>query len=151
MDDYISKPLSTEQIREVLSHWHTLRRNRGSQADRLPNEAPPLVDVTALMSRVNHEQPLLGELAVVFREDGDKLLGQAKDAIRRQDLLALARAAHELKGASLVVCATRMQALAGELERKARQAQSDELEPILEQTEAAFQGIVAELENLRHP
>ncbi|HEY9687562.1 MAG TPA: PAS domain S-box protein [Coleofasciculaceae cyanobacterium] len=139
MDDYISKPISTEQIRGILSKWY-----RKQQA----GASSQFVDVTLLMSRINYEQTILGELATLFYEDADKLLNQMKEAVRHQDLPALARAAHELKGASLVVGATGMQALAGELERKAKQNELEDLAPLLEHAETMFHGIIAELESL---
>jgi PAS domain S-box-containing protein len=148
MDDYISKPLSTEQIREVLSRWYFKRQ--ASVFRKHQQTASPLhfVDVTLLMSRINHEQTILEELATLFSEDADKLLHQMREAVRHQDWPALARAAHELKGASLVVGATGLQTLAGELERKAKQNERENLEPFLERADTLFHGIIADLENL---
>jgi HPt (histidine-containing phosphotransfer) domain-containing protein len=100
------------------------------------------------MSRINHEQTILEELATLFSEDADKLLHQMREAVRHQDWPALARAAHELKGASLVVGATGLQTLAGELERKAKQNERENLEPFLERADTLFHGIIADLENL---
>ena len=82
MDDYVSKPLRTDQL------WRAIERI-----------APRGLDDVALLDGVDGNRQLLSELIDVFIADLPKMASRLKKAIARQDALGLRDAAHALKGA----------------------------------------------------
>jgi PAS domain S-box-containing protein len=103
MDDYVSKPINPRVLFEVLDRVTT----RGATpvpppAARVPQTADraetPALDVAAALERIDGDQELLAEVAGLFRRDCPVMLENIRDAIDRQDAVALEREAHKLKG-----------------------------------------------------
>ena len=132
MDEYISKPISQERLREVV-------RNVG-QPDRARTElgaegAPALsperekaqvkpsttdgalsFDRDALLARVEFDLDLLSTLVGVFKADRPQRMEEIDAALRARDPAALSTAAHTLKGALSVFGAEPARSIAEELE-----------------------------------
>ncbi|GAB1393507.1 hypothetical protein MASR1M60_16700 [Rhodocyclaceae bacterium] len=92
MDDYLSKPIDPEQLRNTLTQWAPTMAT--SAASPLP---PP--DFSALRQLCSNDAAVLSELLTLFIETTPPLLDKLNDALARQDAAATKAAAHELKGA----------------------------------------------------
>jgi HPt (histidine-containing phosphotransfer) domain-containing protein len=79
-----------------------------------------VVDVPALMDRLEGDMELLKELVALYVEDEPGLLAEIDRAIEGGDADGVRRAAHTLKGAVSNFCAPAAQAAALELETAGR-------------------------------
>ena len=105
MDDYVSKPVSLESLRQVLNRIQE-HKNEPGEATRAPSTP---VDYNPLDQSVlqglrelqeEGEPDFLTELIDIFLEDSAGLVQELKDAINAQDLSRVRQAAHTLKGSS---------------------------------------------------
>lgn len=95
------------------------------------------IDQLDLLDRLGGDTGLAQELLAIFHEEAPGMLDEVRRAVLGADAEALARAAHNLKGAAANVSATSVQALAEKLEQLGR---ADDIPPAVatvEQLEAA--------------
>jgi CheY-like chemotaxis protein/HPt (histidine-containing phosphotransfer) domain-containing protein len=103
MDEYISKPLSADRLREVVRQ---LTRAPDKDADAPPAEEPTeggedagAFDREVLMDRVDSDTDLLRVLVDVYEGDRGNMLDAIEAAISAEDADALETTAHAIKGA----------------------------------------------------
>ena len=109
MDDFLSKPIVPAALAACVERWARQRR----QAPRpvlalavLPAvetataAAEPPVDLAALHELTDGDTGFQCELIDVFIASGDSTLAALREALRAEDLPAVRRYAHSLKGAS---------------------------------------------------
>ncbi|MGZ8217797.1 response regulator [Methylomagnum sp.] len=102
MDDYISKPLQTRRLFELME---SVTPEPESAHDAIPEPPEPSgseddaagFDRNAALARVDGDESLLREIAELFFVQTPVLLADIKDAIARRDSQELERAAHTLK------------------------------------------------------
>jgi PAS domain S-box-containing protein len=142
MDEYVSKPINQERLREVL---RSLGRPRDGEDGRAPRpaskgssraEALPF-DTKALMARVDSDTALLGSLVAVFKADRPGLMAQIGDALTTADAVALADTAHTMKGALSVFGVEPARSIAEQLELAGRQKRLDDARRLFEQLSSA--------------
>jgi len=132
MDEYISKPISQERLREVVrslgrkadGHRPDAKAARAKTEEHgmsasLDDETPTL-DREALLARVESDLELLSTLVGVFKADRPNLMGAIDAALLSRDAKELGNAAHTLKGALSVFGVEPARARAEGLEKKAR-------------------------------
>jgi CheY-like chemotaxis protein/HPt (histidine-containing phosphotransfer) domain-containing protein len=142
MDDYLSKPFSQDQMREMLSRWLSQTDHSSLQRDQTttPSEAVPessapttqaeqressgVVDYSAwspirMLKRPGHPDPL-GKLLARYVEDSRKLVDQLRQAIASNDPATLHAVAHRLKSSSATLGALTVAARCKELEALGR-------------------------------
>ena len=97
MDGYASKPFRIRDIEDVIDQL--MRSARSTQlAAPVPDQDGATIDEDALLQGIEGDRQLLGELIRLFLADYPQLLVEIKQAIRRSDAEALAKASHALKG-----------------------------------------------------
>jgi len=126
MDDYLTKPIVSEQLTAIL-------------ASRLGNQTaeitPPLSvatvlseqdvwDATAVLDSLDGDGILLDEMIALFLSEGPKLLGELAKVQAEGNLPELANAAHAIKGTVAQFYAEQAKACALLLEQTARSGQS---------------------------
>ncbi|GAC1402028.1 MAG: hypothetical protein NVSMB56_17080 [Pyrinomonadaceae bacterium] len=171
MDDYISKPVKTKDLRGVLQNWSaSAKQSKGKankievepplrndanendqQADALPHE---IIDVSVLDSyRVFEDEMnprLVTELIDIFLGDAPQRIAIMKDALAHDDTLRLKREAHTLKGSSATLGARQLNKLCQTVEECAQnEAATNDAADILSQLSAEFDRVRAALENER--
>jgi PAS domain S-box-containing protein len=99
MDDYLSKPIDSERLRQLVGQFDT-------------GQSDPLLSWGGALQRLDGDAALLLELAGIFIDDGPLLLQTLVDALQAGDLAASQRAVHSLKGVLVNFGATRAIALA---------------------------------------
>jgi PAS domain S-box-containing protein len=145
MDDYLSKPFSQDQMREMLSRWLSQTDHSSLQRDQTttPREAVPqssapttpseqrescdVVDYSAwtpirMLKRPGHPDPL-GKLLARYVEDSRKLVDQLRQAVASNDPATLHAVAHRLKSSSATLGALTVAARCKELEALGRSHQ----------------------------
>ena len=129
MDDYISKPINKDRLREVLRGVG--RPSRPSRSGAAVDEPPAPADTEqgaasydrdVLLERLESDTELIRSLVNVFESDRPTLLGDLEAAVDANDPDALARAAHTIKGALGVFAAEPARARAERLEFMGRDA-----------------------------
>ena len=122
MDDYLAKPISREQLYEVL------RRTAGYEpvlAAEEPAAGPAargssVLAIGELMDRVGGDEALARELLAIFAAGSPARVETARTAAAQGNWQAVAEVAHELKGAAANLGAKEVSAAATRLERSAR-------------------------------
>jgi two-component system sensor histidine kinase/response regulator len=121
MDGYLTKPIEVERLRNVLTKYG-LETNEADTPDTVPppvaaNLKPP-VDLRGFQSITNGDKAFAQELALTFIESGEQQLADMAAAAARSNRAALARAAHQLKGACANIHAHALKALAERMENE---------------------------------
>ena len=138
MDEYISKPISQERLREVVRNLGRPSPGQGLEGARdgaaplaeAPSSTPatpePLpFDRDALMARVESDVDLLSTLVAVFKADRPGMMAEIEEALAAGDAVALADTAHTMKGALSVFGVEPARSIAERLEAAGRQNQLD--------------------------
>jgi two-component system, sensor histidine kinase and response regulator len=123
MDDYVSKPLRPNLLRDALLRTRPSRGDQGESAGagaREPDEITgELLDGSTLAELRELQGDDLRELIELYLDDATAQLPALVQALEGADLTAAAALAHRLKGASLAVGAALVAAIAAELETRA--------------------------------
>ncbi len=126
MDDYLTKPIISEQLKAILAS------RLGKQTAEI---TPPLSvatalseqdvwDATAVLDSLDGDGTLLDEMIVLFLSEGPKLLGELAKVQAEGNLPELANVAHAIKGTVVQFYAEQAKACALLLEQTARSGQS---------------------------
>ena len=116
MDDFVSKPVSTQRLGQVLVRW--LGKREKSQV--VDSEK-----VAGLQALARSNPTFMRDITGLFREDALMRLHELRDSYEANNAEMLSRAAHALKSSSGNMGATRMYEIAGELEQKAKETGVD--------------------------
>ena len=132
MDDYITKPLRTRELFEILDRLTA----PGKPAERPRRRRPrrhiaPVVDRAALLERFDGSEELLRQVADVFLQTCPEMLGAVDAAIASRDATRLRDAAHSLKGAIANFATADAHAAAFRLERMGAENDLREAAPAL--------------------
>jgi two-component system sensor histidine kinase/response regulator len=122
MDGYLTKPIEVERLRNVLTRFG-LEKNDADAAAAAPpasmaptaNLKPP-VDLRGFRSITNDDEAFAQELAITFIASGEQQLADMAAAAAQSNRVALARSAHQLKGACANIHAHALKALAERME-----------------------------------
>jgi two-component system sensor histidine kinase/response regulator len=115
MDGYLSKPIRTQELDEVLDRYLTRERAEISVAE-MADSPEDSVSKEELLERIDGDRILLAELVELFREDYPGQIRTAQQAVMKADAAALQRVGHALRGALGNLAAPIASRIAGELE-----------------------------------
>src|SRR5262249_8334720 len=159
MDDYVAKPIRVEELVDALLRCG--RRSDGpAPADAAATAAPAARHVAtgpaAAIDRAVIEglmatmgSPFIAELIDTFREDARELVATLRRPLASADLGGFRRAAHSLKSTSETLGATRLAAMAKELETLARAGTIDGTGERIERLGAEYEIVTSLLEEIR--
>ena len=144
MDAYVAKPINSKELFETIESFF-----EGPSAGEAPvppsgNDGPKL-DKAALLDRVGGDTELLGELAVIFKDDCPRLLDEIRDAVSLGDAEKLGRSAHTLKGSVGNFAAEDAFQAALLLEKIGREGEMPLAQNALEELEKEIQSVLNEL------
>ncbi len=130
MDDYLTKPFTKDELRELLRRWlpasgGTASRPEKSPADRSTAVKPERAfrfDPAALrrLAKLGKGDEFVSRVVDRYLSSSTKLLAALRDAVGASDPEAVTAAAHPLKSSSAQIGAVRLSALCKELEALAR-------------------------------
>jgi signal transduction histidine kinase/CheY-like chemotaxis protein len=146
MDDYLSKPVTTETLDAMLVRW--LGPVAPAVVAPPPSAADGVID-TKLLAELQGSgmDGLLAELIGLFSEDAPLNLERIRAALSGGDAAELARVAHALKGSAATLGARAMAATCLELETGGHAGRTAELGPALarleQQTHEVLRGLAA--------
>jgi len=149
MDDYLSKPLRNRTLTDALARWV----GSASDGDPTPgeagagdgDEASQLLHEAVVAELEALDGELFASLLSLYFDEAEEHMSVLRDAATKGDDLAVARRAHQLKGASATMGAALVTQIASELETAAKSgdlscanALMDRLRSALAQTAAAY-------------
>ena len=132
MDDYITKPVTSKSLEEIVTKWLPKRdANDMPGGNGGPNDAahatlqPPSAEVevfdeAGFLVRMVNDTELAQKIAQIFLDDLPQRIEQLGVAIKDADIETVACEAHSIKGAAATICGEALRAAAAHLEQAAR-------------------------------
>jgi two-component system sensor histidine kinase/response regulator len=150
MDDYISKPIDPDQLRNVIEKWLPSSfeelpssfeelRNDERSVSQLCSETKNSIDLDSLAQRFGPHN--VATFLKLFLDDAPRQLAELRTAAETGDCVALLKILHGFKGVCASVFAHEMKQTCAALETSARDNDSLQISLRLEQLEAEFQGL----------
>lgn len=143
MDDYISKPIKPNKLKEALDKWlpsHSNIKNE-TQEDHMPDselepqktpmaEASelPIFEFETVLNRMMDDMDLLQTVIEAFLGDMEIQVKHLRQEIENKDSVGIAASAHKIKGASSNVSALRFSSYAQQIEHLASEGNFELIE-----------------------
>jgi CheY-like chemotaxis protein/HPt (histidine-containing phosphotransfer) domain-containing protein len=134
MDDYVSKPVTAQELFETIEAQAQGRTKAESRLAR--SKGNDVIDEAALMARVDNDTKLLNKMIELFCDDAPKMLSKLKKCIAAGDTETVASVSHTLGGSASNFASEGVIEAAHRLEKMAREnemANADEAITLLEQ------------------
>jgi HPt (histidine-containing phosphotransfer) domain-containing protein len=146
MDDYLSKPVNSKELSEMVQRWAGKKVLRSPTEAVVPvaairKEAP--VDLTSLRELTGGDNDFEREIIDLFLDDTVLRLDRIKEAIEGGNSIGVEAEAHSIKGVSGNMGAERFRKLAQTLEFKGKSEGS------LEGAEQMLADLRSEFENVK--
>ena len=142
MNDYLAKPFTLAQLRNILLPSKVSR----SAANKVTLDTNAIDAVRQLDP--DGSDRLLSRLIALYRDDSSQLLADIDNGLKSNDAEAIARAAHTLKSSSANLGATNVAAIARQIEHAARNGEITELTNSVTSLKAQRTVALSELEAL---
>ncbi len=154
MDDYLTKPIRTEELMTVLEKVGARKAAREVRLDRAPirkdaAQESEAVDLASALERLGGDRNLYDELVGVFKNECPSMAAEMRRAIDDNDVKTLARSAHTLRGSSSNLGAVAVAEAALELEKLARAEKLDGAGKQFKVLESEIERLFSELESIR--
>ncbi len=162
MDDYLSKPFTMAQLRDVVLKWHNARNGYDINASKLfalvaddvnspaTDDEGTLLDVNTIngiRALQNPQSPnILEQLLEIYRSSSPELIKKLDLSIQDGSCESIREAAHSLKSASGNIGARKIFELSAKLEEMGRDKEIDGTRKLLEEIERYFPKIYELLE-----
>jgi PAS domain S-box-containing protein len=124
MDGYVSKPIDPKTFLKTVEDLGRHSSADGKGVVAAAHGRKPL-DADALLERFAGNRKLLRAILKTFREDCPMMMARIRDAIKQQNPVAIADAAHALKGSVGNFGETAALESAREIEKRGRQGKLD--------------------------
>jgi len=161
MDDYLSKPVKSEELQAALLRW--LRATECSPAPVVsdpaapqngavrPLSAPhakalPAFDPVTLLENIGGDEEFLRQLLDMFLGRSDGMVQRIAIAMERGDAPALEQAAHLLKGTAANLCARTVSLLASQLEAMGKAGHLEDAGRMIEPLRQAVAHLTRDIE-----
>jgi CheY-like chemotaxis protein len=145
MDDYISKPLRTDELDTVLKRWLRQGAVQESVPERPPGGDALVFERDEALARAEGDEELVRSLVGLFWDTCPGLLDELRLAVARGDSKAVARVAHSLKGSVSQIGAGQVARVCAELEQKGRAGSLDGVETLLGELDTSVDRLRARL------
>jgi signal transduction histidine kinase/DNA-binding response OmpR family regulator len=142
MNDYLAKPFTLAQLRNILLPSKVSR----SAANKVTLDNAAIEAVRQLDP--DGKDRLLSRLIALYRDDSSQLLADIDNGLKSGDAEAIARAAHTLKSSSANLGATGVAAIARQVETSARAGEIADLAGAVTKLRAQRTVALSELEAL---
>jgi two-component system, sensor histidine kinase and response regulator len=139
MDGLVPKPLEDIRLREALSRFGLgAATGKGARLTDAAQSSPGLIDLGRLHQICGGDAQFERELATAFEASGTSVIGELAKALATMDRGAIARTAHQIKGASANIYAYLLTDVATLLEAEALIAEPARLLELGENLREAF-------------
>ena len=141
MDEYLPKPINTNDLARILGRFlHDPELSTHGEVtydqnyDELHNETVPF-NYESLLQRLMGDQQLITTILQMFISDGPQHIALLKQHLVDEDLTAMSRLAHKLKGAAASVEAQTVEQASFALEQQCKAHEKTALLHTLRQLE----------------
>jgi signal transduction histidine kinase/DNA-binding response OmpR family regulator len=150
MDDYISKPIGRQEVIAALARCCPEAEIKVAEGEpSQTTSTPKVLDLSAIMSRLEGDEELLHELIDIFLAESKPLLTQIACAVKERAAGNLERAAHQFKGAVSVFGASDVALSAQALEKMGKANELDCASDTLKRLEGQVRELETALSELR--
>ena len=158
MDDYLTKPLRKNDLKEALERWIPVSRPSQATAagsatptdtEERADALPVIFDSATMLRNIGGDRQLLDQLIGLFLQRYQPMLEDIRTTLAGRDQQAIEQAAHLLKGTAGNLCASEVVLAAGQLEALGRLGTLLDAPAIYTQLEAAVLRLVRILEERR--
>ncbi len=160
MDDYLAKPVKSQELETVLRRWlPTSDSAMDVVAPASPMEplaasggggaGEDIFNPAKLLRNVGGDERLVRQLVELFQERGSLMMEKITDAVEQDDAKRLEQAAHLLKGTAGNLCAREVVLAASRLEAYGRLGSLSEAPVVLERLKTAMTRLMSSLETYR--
>ena len=154
MDDYLSKPVKIDALRQMLEFWTVSVEERCDPETKQASDPPSVdqvVDLSVLDAHRDLQQPgkadLVTRLIDLFINATEKSMTALKKAVGDSDMATIKREAHGIKGSSGNIGAQRMSTLCNEI------GKADDVvaaASLVLQLDKGFEEVICKLMPIRH-
>jgi signal transduction histidine kinase/DNA-binding response OmpR family regulator len=139
MDDYLSKPVKTEELEQKLDRWLT-QKNAGAHKNKetLPAE---LIDMAVLQKSADGDPVFMREMLDLYLSEGSRQIAALRTAVHASALSDVEKLAHSLVGSSMTFGMRTMVSPLRQLEEMARKGQLRDGERCLDTVAEQFEHI----------
>jgi len=161
MDDYMSKPVRSEDFQAALERWALNGKDEGGRrkdesetvATSVETQPAPIVHPSLdaeVVARLRDlalatDASLLGQIFESFLSDGEARISVLKRALEKSDAVALRTASHALKGASSNIGAHRITDIAEQLQALGEEGSVKGAAELVAELEMEFSQVRAEI------
>jgi CheY-like chemotaxis protein/nitrogen-specific signal transduction histidine kinase/HPt (histidine-containing phosphotransfer) domain-containing protein len=155
MDDYISKPVSPQELADLLKKWLPNNKDEGEciqnkqdteKSDESNITDPPVWDKHKMMERLLDDEDLANNIQDGFLADIPKQIMVLKAFLESGDISGVEFQAHTIKGASANVGGERLRAVAFEMERAATAQELTAASSFMNELERQFDCLKEEMQ-----
>ncbi len=156
MDDYLSKPVSIDDLKAVLARWSKVSPTTELGEQELSYSEKTLSEVQIIDSKFlsiisDEDAEIREQLLRVFVEKVSINITKAKEAIADSDTATLIEKARKLKGSSNYMAVRKMPELAARLEKQARKNILEGASELLAEIESIFEEAKAYVSGFNTP
>jgi len=159
MDDYLSKPFTIEELKQVLQKWlkgKTFSSREKDSSERENTAAAPVFEPEKLKNFEIPGKPgdksFLQRMISLFLARTPELLQEIKEAFQEGDLERLRRAAHSLKSNAAMMGAIKLSETSKKIEMAAQEGDLEKIAGLIPELERDFANVKPYLEeNLSQP
>jgi CheY-like chemotaxis protein len=152
MNDYVAKPIRSEELAAALKRARPLRdryAGSGESGDGLPKSAVSLEAAALQNLRDLGGVDFLLEVVDLFLADAPALITSLRSSLQRQDTEELRRAAHTLKSNGSTLGAMAFENLCRTVEQHAKDGRLDGVSQLVDQIEDEYRTLQETLASLR--
>ncbi|OQB38423.1 MAG: Sensory/regulatory protein RpfC [Candidatus Latescibacteria bacterium ADurb.Bin168] len=121
MNDYLSKPVKKEELLQAAEKWTSTGRTQWKSAPHAESgdlrADREVFDAARLLELVDNDETAFREITTTFRETTRDLVNRLKEASENNDVAAMRRIAHTLKGSAGSFFAGQLQKTSARLEQ----------------------------------
>lgn len=152
MDDYISKPITVNELRKAVIKFAPGKRIKPHQGTRSKEtvRAPKSVS-SEIAAFAGGDSELAKEILALFLEDYPNHLKAMRDAVSGSDSEALARAVHKFKGSITSFLVPNVGIIISELRDKADKKQVQGTDKIVDKLESALSELASIAKGSKNP
>ena len=153
MDDYISKPISPQELAKALEKWLPQAQAKLPAATEMAHyktaavEALPVFDYAWLMERMMDDMDLARRFITAFMEGIPRMLDELREQIDRGDAELAGRQAHKIKGAAANTGCMAMRAITADMQKAGEKGQMKTIIALMPELESQVELMKAKIKD----
>jgi HPt (histidine-containing phosphotransfer) domain-containing protein len=141
MDDYLAKPFTIENMREILERWLPAGPGREHGPNRPSAPDDSCAQDAVIFPEDEGRNVMRRTVVELFLLHTPQLLGTLRESVTWGDATGVRKTAHSLTSSCAMVGAQRMSELARLMERKGHAGKLDDAAELLEQIDREFHAV----------